>query len=53
MDDQMAGVEDRASSASEFLDTVGYEIYATPSGQVIQMMKQFTGPAIILSVGPD
>lgn len=53
MDDHMIGVEDRASKASEFLETDGYEIYGTPSPQVMQMMEQFAGPGITLSVEPD
>ena len=49
MDDHMGGVEDRATKALEFLDTVGYEIYGKPSGQVMQMMEQFAGSGITLS----
>ena len=53
MDDHLGGVEDRANKAFEFLDTVGYEIYGTPSGQVMQMMEQFARSGITLSVEPD
>ena len=49
MDDHMGGVEDRATKALEFLDTVGYEIYGKPSGQAMQMMEQFAGSGITLS----
>ncbi|MCH8095251.1 MAG: hypothetical protein IIA51_08550 [Chloroflexi bacterium] len=49
MDDHIGGVEDRATKALEFLDTIGYEIYGAPSGQVMQMMEQFAGSGITLS----
>ena len=49
MDDHMGGVEDRATKALEFLDTIGYEIYGAPSGQVMQKMEQFAGSGITLS----
>ena len=49
MDDHMGGVEDRATKALEFLDTIGCEIYGAPSGQVMQMMEQFAGSGITLS----
>ena len=53
MDDHMGGVGDRANKAFEFLETMGYEIYGNPSGQVMQMMEQFAGPGIALSVEPN
>ena len=49
MDDHMGGVEDRATKALEFLDSIGYEIYGAPSGQVMQKMEQFAGSGITLS----
>ena len=49
MDDHMGGVEDRATKALEFLDSIGYEIYGAPSGQVMQMMEKFAGSGITLS----
>lgn len=53
MDHHMEGVGDRTKKAFEFLDTVGYEIYGTPSGQVMQMMNQFAESGITLIVEPD
>jgi len=53
MDDHMAGVENRANRAFEFLETIGYEIYGNPSTQVMQMMEQFAGSGISLTVEPD
>ena len=53
MDDHMGGVEDRASTAFEFLETEGYEIYGTPSAQVMHMMEKFAGSGISLSIEPD
>jgi hypothetical protein len=53
MDDHMGGVEDRTNKAFEFLETVGYEIYGMPSEQVMQMMEQFAGPGIALTIEPE
>jgi len=53
MDDHMKGVEDRANKAFEFLVTLGYEIYGTPSEHTMQMMKRFAQSGIPLSVESD
>ena len=52
-EDHMVGVGDRTNKTAEFLDAIGYEIYGSPSEQIIKAMEQFTGSGVTLTVWPD
>jgi hypothetical protein len=41
MASHLEGLDDRASAAFEFIETTGYEIYGSPSQDVLEMMQGF------------
>jgi quinol monooxygenase YgiN len=42
MDAHMEGVQERAAAAYEFIQSVGYEIYGTPSDSILESMRGFS-----------
>jgi hypothetical protein len=53
LDLHMEGVEGKTNKAFEFVETLGYEIYGTPSEGIMEMMNQFAGSGIPLKVEPE
>jgi hypothetical protein len=54
MDLHVQGADERAAKAYEFIQPQRFEIYGTPSDQVLSMMrKEATGPGIDLIVKPQ
>lgn len=49
----MEGVEDRSKKAAEFLEFREFEIYGTPSDQVLEMMQRAAEPGASLDVAPQ
>lgn len=41
MDAHLQGVDERSGAADAFIETTGYEIYGTPSPQVLEAMQRF------------
>jgi hypothetical protein len=42
MDAHMEGVQERAAAAYELIQSVGYEIYGTPSDPILERMRGFS-----------
>jgi len=54
MDLHVEGSQERSRAAYENVDPEGWEIYGTPSNQVLEMMRQAaTSAGVTLSVQPD
>ena len=54
MDAHLQGVAERSSAADAFIQTTGYEIYGSPSPQVLEAMQRFaTSEGVPLAVRPD
>ena len=54
MDLHVQGTEERVKVAYEYLEPEGFEIYGTPSNEVLEMMRQeATSAGVTLSVEPD
>lgn len=50
----LQGVEERSEDADAFIQTTGYEIYGSPNGRVLQMMRAFADSSgVPLEVHPD
>jgi hypothetical protein len=41
MERHLEGADERAAKALEFIDSVGYEIYGSPSEVVLERMQEF------------
>jgi len=53
MDLHVEGAGERSKKAYEFIEPQAFEIYGRPSDQVLEMMKQATGPGAALIVQPQ
>ena len=54
MDAHLEGVDERSSAAEAFIETTGYEIYGSPSPQVLEAMQQFAASeGVPLAIRPD
>jgi hypothetical protein len=53
MDLHFQGADERAAKAYEFVQPQRFEIYGTPSDQVLSMMRQQTGPGVDLVLKPQ
>ena len=54
MQRHLQGLDERASAAFEFIETTGYEIYGSPSGELLEMMRGFASQlGAELSVRPQ
>lgn len=54
MDAHMVGVPERSQKAFEFIETQGFEVYGTPSEEVLSTLRQAPGVDVVvkpLSVG--
>jgi hypothetical protein len=53
MDAHLQGVDERSGAADAFIETTGYEIYGSPSPQVIEAMQRFAAAeGVPLAVRP-
>lgn len=53
MDAHLQGVDERSGAADAFIETTGYEIYGTPSPQVLGAMQRFaTSEGVPLAISP-
>jgi quinol monooxygenase YgiN len=54
MDAHLQGVDERSGAADAFIETTGYEIYGTPSPQVLEAMQRFAASeGVPLAIRPD
>ena len=54
MDAHLQGVDERTGAADAYIETTGYEIYGTPSPQVLEAMQGFAASeGVPLSIRPD
>src|SRR5262245_20120091 len=54
MDAHLQGVDERSSAADAFIGTTGYEIYGSPSPQVLEAMQRFAASeGVPLTIRPD
>jgi len=54
MTTHLRGVEERAEDADRFMETAGYEIYGSPNGDVLEIMRAFAERSgVPLEVHPD
>jgi hypothetical protein len=49
----MRGVDELAKKAFEFMEIVSFEIYGSPSDEILEAMKQAAGTGVPLSVNPQ
>lgn len=49
MDSHMVGVGERVGKADEFLETLAFEIYGTPSEQTLAMLRKAPGVEVAVS----
>jgi quinol monooxygenase YgiN len=52
-DRHVAGVDERAKAAFEFIEPTGREVYGMPSDQVLAMLKPPVGPGITFHTMPQ
>ena len=53
MERHMVGVDELATKAHDFMESVRLEIYGTPSDGVLEMMRQIAGSGVALVVKPQ
>ncbi len=41
MDEHLGGVDERVTLAGELIETVGYEVYGSPSAQTLEIMRAY------------
>lgn len=51
MDAHMVGAAERVGRADEFIETYEFEIYGTPSGETLAMLRQ--APGVDVALNPD
>ena len=53
VDAHIEGVDERSKQAYEFMQPKSFEIYGTPSDEVLEMMEPTTGSGVTLSINKD
>jgi len=53
VDVHIEGVDERSKQAYEFMQPKSFEIYGTPSDEVLEMMEPTTGSGVTLSINKD
>lgn len=50
----LRGVEERSEDADAYIETTGYEVYGSPNGNVLEMMRAFAERSgVPLEIHPD
>lgn len=53
MDAHFEGAEERSKKAYEFIESLGMEIYGSPSAMVLESMKKISESGVKVSIDPD
>jgi hypothetical protein len=53
MEFQLMGVDEHSKATCQYLEPTKIEIYGSPNGNIIDIMRKFVGPSIEVQVNPQ